>query len=938
MPPHPVPKTEDRMFPNQREWERTENIGLLPQHAYFIPCERGDKPGAKKNSSRVRMLGGKWEFRAHRSLSSCELDEALPDRIDVPSCVQMKGYDEMQYTNVRYPFPFDPPRIDKEIPVFHYRRTLSVERRGARLIFEGVDAAFYVFLNGKQVGYSQISHKTSEFFIDPYVNLGENTLDVIVLKWCASSYLEDQDKWRFSGIFRDVYLLYRDEGVEDYKIETFLKGGRAEVRFTLLRGNGCTLLFEGEEKCAEEGESVSFFVEHPRLWSAETPNLYPLQITCGAEIVYERVGIRQIEIKNGVFLLNGAPVKLFGVNRHEFMPEKGAAISEEDTRKDLLLMKTLNINAIRTCHYPDMPAFYALCDELGFYVMDEADVEMHGILAFDGGYDLARYNLLANAPLYEKAVGERVLALYERDKNRPCVIMWSLGNESGYGSVFKKAALSLKERDSRPVHYESHSCIAGTDEYYDDTLDVASRMYPPVSWVRDFVKDARERRPLVLCEYSHAMGNGPGDLPAYWEVFNSSDRYMGGFIWEWADHGVKTERGYLYGGDFGETLHDGNFCMDGILFPDRSLKAGASEMKHCYQPVTFSCKEGMLTLKNRNFFRTVSGRLTLTLVTKEKERTLPQKEISLRPQEELSLPVEVPEKGYAGLYAELPEEGSWEYFELRASEKEPPMPETPASVFFEGEEYVLSNGDVWVRCDPRGMRLRIGEREMEIFPSCMRAPVDNEMLLKEGYERLGLYDAKPYLRWSAEDGLTARGGIYADCRKALLGFTLSVRAVKGGVRLELCYEIPDFVKRLPCVGLRMTADAEEVSYFGYGGRESWADMKSCKKGRFTARISDEYVPYPKPQACGNHTGCEEVSFGGVRLCSNVPFDFSALPVCEEELLRARHSFEVKRSERAHLFFGSQEGMGSHACGPELDRKYFVPQRGTFTFYLTKEPK
>lgn len=931
------------MFPNHREWERTENLGALPFRSYFIPFGREDLPAyadGRERSSRFQSLTGLWAFRAHKRLELCELNEPLPDEIPVPGCVQRFGYDEMQYTNVRYPFPYNPPYIEKDIPAFHYRRSFLCKRKGARLVFEGVDAAFYVFVNGNFIGYQQISHKTSEFALDLAVG-SENVLDVIVLKWCASSYLEDQDKWRFSGIFRDVYLLYRDEScVEDYKIETKCGPRFAEVEFTLLRGGACDVLFEGKRKHVLPGGKARFRLSSFRLWSAELPSLYPLTIVSGEEVIYERVGIRSVSAKGGVFRLNGAPVKLCGVNRHEFHPERGAAITFADMRRDLELMKTLNVNAVRTSHYPDSPVFYEMCDELGFYVLDEADVEAHGVVTADGGYDLSRYNDLARDPRYRDAIVERALALYERDKNRPSVVIWSLGNEAGYGENFREAARRIRVRDSRPIHYEGHVNVAGTNEYYHDELSVVSRMYPPVSFLHEFLRDKREKRPLVLCEYSHAMGNGPGDLNEYWQVIRSSERFMGGFVWEWADHGVLTKQGWRYGGDFRERQHDGNFCIDGIVLPDRSFKAGTLEMRHVYQPAEFSLSEGGLRVKSRLFFRPLEGTLVLKRETETGETLLSKRPVRLLPGEDLTLPLPPVGTGFEAISVSLPEEYSSDCF-VR-SEAKIVLPSPLKGECEEREDsFLLKRGALFVEIGKRDgavRSLRRGEREYLRSPmtlSVFRAPTDNEANVIEEFRRIGGFEAGPRARVEGGERLLVRGGMYADFRRGILGFEEEFALTEEGLLLTLRYRLPENVRRLPCVGVRFAIEAETVRYLAYGGRESYPDMKAGTYGVFEERVKDQYFHYIKPQESGNHTGARFVRADGcLEIFSDSRFDFSVLPYSVEEIMTAKHDDELPEpGPLAHVFLGWQEGIGSGSCGPETAEKYRIPRSGKLRFFI-----
>lgn len=572
------------------EFMHYQRVGAEPPRAYYIPFSEGQSPSFRNgiidraSSDRFTSLDGIWKFREHCAPEEVRPDEEMREEIPVPSCVQMHGYDHLQYINTRYPFPFDPPHVPRENPTFHYRRNFEIHDLSEKyyLVFEGVDSAFYVYVNGQEIGYGQISHAMNEFDITAYIHPGENVLDVIVLKWCASSYLECQDKLRFSGIFRSVYLLRRPEKhLTDFKITGDYDGVNGIVRIDNL--SDIALYYEIAQHTGTVAgrESTEIVIENAAPWSCDDPVLYDGVLRAGGEAVFVRVGCRNVSVRDGVFMVNGKHIKLRGVNRHETNPVTGATVTVEDTLRDLNLMKWANVNAIRTSHYPDMPEFYELCDVLGFYVMDEADVETHGVATSQGGYDRVLWQAYADRDIFEEGVFDREVNLYERDKNCTCVLIWSFGNESSYGSMFVRGADYIRARDKRPTHYEGNY---GTDhrDYYTERIDIASRMYPPLEFFTEFLADERETRPLVLCEYSHAMGNSNGDLLDYWKLIDSSDRFMGGFVWEWCDHAVKAERGFLYGGDFGENEHDGNFCVDGLVTPDRKIKSNLLEMRAVY--------------------------------------------------------------------------------------------------------------------------------------------------------------------------------------------------------------------------------------------------------------------------------------------------------------------------------------------------------------------
>ena len=600
------------------------HVNTLARHSYFIPFAKGQDPFAKREESEsLELLNGDWSFRYFDSILDLEddfLQVESEKTIPVPSNWQLYGYDKPQYTNVAYPIVFDPPFVPDDDPVGIYSRDYSYVKDGKDriLVFEGVDSCFYLYINDAFVGYSQVSHAISEFDITGFLKVGENKITVAVLKWCDGTYLEDQDKIRLSGIFRDVYVLSRPkERLEDYQVKTILsmKGEPAQLTLTV---KGCDVQAvlsdpEGMEVCRFEvknGETAAVPVADPRLWSAEAPELYTLTLTAGEEVIGDKVGFRKIVVESGVVKINDVPVKFRGVNRHDSYPETGYVCSVAQMEKDLVLMKRHNINAVRTSHYPNSPLFYQLCDQYGLYVIDENDMESHGCVEVYNdltGYGSDGYRgiaLLASDERFKKAILDRIEALVTRDYNRPCVVMWSLGNESGYGTNMRAAAELVKKLDdTRLVHYESTLKL---DETSDDVLDLVSEMYTSTENMMKYLEKEEETRPFILCEYCHAMGNGPGDLEDYHQTFHSSERFCGGFIWEWSDHSVimgETPDGkpkYGYGGDWGEKHNDGNFCMDALTYPDRTPHTGLLETKQVYRPIRVEkgAKKGEFVLHN----------------------------------------------------------------------------------------------------------------------------------------------------------------------------------------------------------------------------------------------------------------------------------------------------------------------------------------------------
>ena len=598
------------------------HVGTLPDHAYFIPFAKGQDPFGPRQSSRLfELLNGRWSFLYYPSLIDLPDNFADPDfaqnqltqgkKIPVPSNWQLYGYDKAQYTNVNYPIPYNPPFVPDENPVGVYYKSYEYKADGLEriLCFEGADSCLYLYVNGKFCGFSEVSHHTSEFNVTSFLQPGRNIITVAVLKWCFGTYFEDQDKIRLSGIFRDVYIVKRPKKtITNYRIKTlfdknaasfadFSKEARLELTLygadarVQLAGPDGKVLFSGK---AARGKSLSILVKKPLLWSAESPNLYRLSLQTDDELIGEEVGFRKVYSDKGVLKINGRAIKFRGVNRHDSYPDTGYAASLEQLKMDLSLMKQHNINAIRTSHYPNAPLFYKLCDHYGFYVIDEADLEMHGSVAVNAGplWDWSDYSgiaLAASNPLFYKGILDRQKLCLNRDINRPCVIIWSMGNESGNGKNFTKAAQWIKSfDDTRLLHYES---VHNQGDVDDRAFDLVSRMYPSVEDWKKMSQDKKEKRPFVLCEYCHAMGNGPGDLEDYHKLFHSSDRFCGGFIWEWCDHSLvmgKTKEGqikYGYGGDWGEKHNDHNFCCDGLVYPDRKPHTGLLEAKQVYRPV-----------------------------------------------------------------------------------------------------------------------------------------------------------------------------------------------------------------------------------------------------------------------------------------------------------------------------------------------------------------
>lgn len=860
--------------------KQLKRIGTEEHRSYYVPFLEEDKVEYyhgicdRRSSSLFTSLDGKWLIKEHRGASIIDVEESLRDEIDVPSCVQMRGYDQIQYLNYRYPFPFDPPFVPENNPRWHYRREFDVKKVADEkfyIIFEGVDSSFELYINGTKKGYSQISHAVSEFDVTDLVNDGRNTIDVIVYKWCVSSYLECQDKFRFSGIFRSVYLLKRPgKHIVDYKITTSFSGEKGLVNVTNKSAVDFFAEGFGVKAFVKAGKSVTIDAGKVEKWFPENPVLYKLTLLCNGEKIIESVGFRTVEITDGIFKINGQPEKLKGVNRHDFNPYNGATVTIEDMEKDLLLMKSLNVNAVRTSHYPNCPEFYLLCDYLGMYVMDEADLETHGASSPNGkfvcreteqgGFEFGKETMsvwkrFADDRFWSDGILDRHTALVERDKNRACVIMWSLGNESYYGKSFYAGADYIRKNDDRPIQYEGIS-RAGKKAYYSKRLDVVSVMYYSPEWIKNvFLKDERETRPLVLCEYSHAMGNSNGDLADYWKVIYNEPRIIGAFVWEWADHSVIKDGKHFYGGDFGEVDHDGNFCVDGLVTSDRKLKPGALELKAVYGGKVYNEKKDTPDYAQASY-----GGANNIIVSDNGKISI------VNPNGKVVSNVNL------NVY--------------RA-----PTDNDMAIANFLWERYRLSQAEFAVRS----------------------VKVEGKKTIIDGV-------------------------VLADSLAPILKVRFGVTCFNGQANIELEYKFGKYIENLPRVGLefKLPSNFGNFEYVGYGPTESYIDKNMATEyGLYVSNANDNFMNYVKPQENGSHFSTTYLDVKGfMTVTAEKPFSFSVLPYSAKELANAKHNFELNKSESVYVSIDlAMRGVGTESCGPTMSKAYEIPKWGKNTFNI-----
>lgn len=1094
-------------IPRHYEDPHTLHVGTMPNRAYFIPAStRTDTVGERRaDSDRFTLLNGDWMFRYYASIYDLDAevsrrhqaglpafhdrgfidslgvsDEPRPDElraagyssIPVPSVWQNHGVDRHQYTNVNYPFPLDPPYVPQDNPCGVYLHTFEHRRDAAAprsfLNFEGVDSCFYVWLNGVFVGYSQVSHATSEFEVTDVLADGANTLAVLVLKWCDGSYLEDQDKFRMSGIFRDVYLLDRPAAaIRDYAVSTEIdwretapdgavpEAGHATVRiaFDFLDGATTpatvTLLNEYDETLAKvqaeptdaadspapvrptaDGDgtdyagsdfaartAATFIVDDPHLWSAETPYLYTVVIETVGETIVDHIGIREISTEGGVLRVNRQRVTLHGVNRHDSDPATGPVIAQEQIMQDLKLMKEHNVNAIRTSHYPNAPHFYDLYDRLGFYVVGEADDESHGascVVAPDMSERAAleRWNrMISDNPEFTDATVDRVRRCVERDKNRPSIIMWSMGNECAYGCTFEAALAWTKRFDpSRPTHYESARYVADGKTYDFSNLDVHSRMYPTLESIEQYFSDegpqgdgsngddgANGTRPYVLCEFCHAMGNGPGDLEDYFELIQRYDGLAGGFIWEWCDHAIDRgtapdgRRVYAYGGDSGEYPHDGNFCMDGLVYPDRTPHTGLKEFKNVYRPArvtAFDQKTGTLTLRNYMDFTDLARYMTMhveLMCDGEPIWMSTPRVPSIPPHGEADvtvprLPDAIPDEGKATLVVRYSLKAADELlpagFDLgfdevpvqtadprnqtvvRAANAAGKANTMQPTVAERGATLVIENARFRHVLDRRtGLfdTMTVGNHSLLDAPMSIdiwRAPTDNDQYVKAQWfaARYDHATTRAYdMAWSADGGV-ARVSVTMGVVAPVVQRIATVKAVwtiasDGSVDLRMTVERDTRMPFLPRFGLRLMCpkSMNRVSYCGLGPLESYVDKRRASwHGVFSGTPETLFEPYIKPQENGNHHDCDWARVCGDDMTLGIyaaqPFDFQALPYTAEEMTAKAHNHELEPCGSTVVCVDyRQSGIGSNSCGPELQTKYRLDEE-RFTFNVLLRPE
>jgi len=1028
------------------DWENPQVLGINkePPHAtqMIYPSTKAALKGDWNESPYYKLLNGMWKFHWVRSSDDRPIDFYKPDydvgswdKIPVPSNWQLHGYGIPIYVNVGYPFKGELPNVAHEYsPVGSYRTEFEVpgdwHERHVFIHFDGVESAFYLWLNGEKVGYSQGSRTPAEFNLTPYLRKGKNVLAAEVYRWSDGSYLEDQDMWRLSGIFRDVYLFstppahirdfsirtdldehYRDAvlrvtvKVKNYS-DSIFKG--LEVEATLLDAAGDRvgteeLMADGIEYLRSDAESIVLLrsqVANPLKWSAEHPNLYMLLLTLrdGAgdvlEVIPSKIGFREVEIKGGQLLVNGVPVLLKGVNRHEHDPDTGHYVTKETMIKDIELMKQFNINAVRTSHYANAPQWYDLCDEYGIYLTNEANNESHG--AGDYGEDT-----LANKPEWKEAIVERLRRIVERDKNHPSVIIWSLGNEVGAGTNLEAASDWVHQRDpSRPVQY---------DYFWNLHTDIICPMYISINRLVDYAREKRDR-PLIMCEYAHSMGNSTGNLQEFWDVIERYKHLQGGHIWDWVDQGLRkyaTDKNgkevwyWAYGGDYGDEPNDGNFCINGLVFPDREVPPKLWEVKKVHQYISVEHENiaeyrtiepapytpASVSIRNKYFFTNLNE-FNITWSLSEDGRVIQQGRldpIDVAPGDSRSLtvPYEQPKIKPGAEYwmrigfllrenkkwARKGHEVAWEQLKIPFDGPSKPVMDINEMSELEfddfGELVEISGEDcavVFSRKTGTIKSLHYGENtvisdgdETVNGPvlNVFRAPTDNDKFVRESWYDAGLNRLEREVEDFRIDRLSPKAITVSIT-------TVSQSAGNGGFRLRSVYTVlgngcidvdnsiepfGDLPRVLPKIGLQMTVAGafENFQWYGRGPHENYPDRKvSADVGQYRSTVTEQYVRYPMPQETGNRedvrwAALTDRSGAGLLIVAQDILAVTALHYTADDLDRAKHIHELEPREDIHLSLDYKQcGLGNGSVGSDhqvLEKYALHPEPVSYRFSL-----
>lgn len=904
------------------------------------------------------------------------------NKIEVPSCWQMKGYGKKHYSNVRFPYPVNPPFVPDESAVGCYKREFVVpqEWEGQRIFlnFDGVRSSFFVWVNGISLGFGQGSHTKNEYDITDCLIKGVNTVSVQVYQLSHTSYLEDQDMWRLNGIFRDVYLTAQDKnGLTDIFIKSSLsedyKDGilKCEMEFDNPSGN-IEIKFDKDNielinETIECEKELTFenIIKDCKAWSAETPELYSLTINLKkdgeiSETYKFEIGFRTVEIRNSMLLINGKQIKIKGVNHHEFSPDNGYAMTYDEMKRDVILMKRNNFNAVRCSHYPPHPYWLQLCDTYGLYVIDEADLECHGFLS------VGNWTQISDSPEWEDLYIDRMIRMVERDKNHPSIIIWSLGNESGDGNNHRKMSEWAKRRDpSRPIHYES----AGDADY----VDIPSGMYETLAECEREATNG-DPRPFIQCEYVHAMGNGPGGVQDYWDLYYKYDRLIGGCVWEWADHGMREKNSngelvFRYGGDYGDWPNDFNYCCDGLCDPDRNPHNGLLHFKNIISPVTVEQKMGKVLLTNRrDFLDTSDLYIKWSIIDDGRVITDGLSEITILPHQTEEFKISIPEfcgECFLNLYFLTKDKTMWadKDFELGHAqiklggtwENRREKTDATLKVLDNKKESIITGSDFEVVIDKiKGTVTSYKNGGIEFFDEGPKLNIywpttDNDWSVGNGFTKMWKDSGLNHLRHYMYNSTVETGGdsiaeviLYAKLATSsfipIYDIVYRYLVYADGtieLRTEAKYHKPSLENELtvlPKIGLTamLKDNFKNVKWYGAGPMETYPDKRGADMvGIYETDIDGLFENHIRPQENGNRSDVRwleltSINNHGLRIESDTEFNFSARYYTDSEMCRKQHSDELEKSGSIVLHTDYKvSGVGTGSCGPKTEEKYCV---------------
>ena len=948
-----------------RKYENPEFLqeNRLPQRAYYIP----------ENEGAYISLNGIWDF----SFYERDFDDtpAQVGTIDVPSCWQCRGYEKPYYTNVTYPFPVNPPYVPNENPMGVYKREFTIEEEDKKyyIVFEGVSSCVELYINDTYAGYSEGSRLQAEFDITPFIKKGVNQITAKVRKWCSGSYLEDQDCFRYHGIFRDVYMLKRPENhLVDVDIKTV--GNSVVAEFS---GRAKCTLFDAQNSVVAELEvqdKAEINVENPVLWNAEKPYLYRLQIEAVGEVLNFDVGFVTYGInERAAFTVNGVEVKLKGINHHDTHPKNGYTMTDKEILLDLTLMKDLNINCIRTSHYPPTPKFLQYCSRMGFYVMLETDIEIHGFTARypAGGYDSydclnSNPEWIGNKPEWKNAYIERMERAYDRDKNNPCIFSWSTGNESGHCDNNYEMIKWLRAKDTRRIiHCEDASRTAygwgQQDTSYYNRPDIHSRMYASYQDMEEYAKNDEMYLPYFQCEYSPAMGNGPGDVRDYWDVIYKYPKLIGGCIWEWADHTFVENGVPKYGGDFGELTSDENFCMDGLVTHNREYKAGTLCTKYAYQNVRFEYAEGILKITNLFDFTNLNEYFVDVIINADgKEIKKERLCLDINPKAAEEIKIEVPDSCKLGSYLvcrlidKMEKEIGLAEFELLCPDINEEKAFDRVSITEDDKLFTVKTKDtVFEISKHMGHILSIKKEGKEQLTSpvsltAWRAPTDNERTVWQKWGHSNVWEGENLDRIfdqmieisAKENKIITKGFLSGVGRMPFLEYTIEYSFYNDGVaKVALDGKVRENCMWLPRLGFefKLSSSSKKFRYYGRGPVENYCDMMlHTTTDWFDSDADKEFVNYSMPQEHGNHSNCRKLEMvDGLSFTAAKKFEINVSRFDSAAITKAKHTDELFENGCTNIRIDyKNSGIGSNSCGPVLLEKYRLEEKDiNFEFYL-----